>query len=246
MHSAAASRAAALDSIRSQRLSRCSPPLSTALGRPAPPRYWDGIMIAPGAPVAGVVLAGGRASRMGGRDKAFAAVEGEPIAVRAVRIFRSLFAQVLVSTNRPERFAGLDVQTVADQFPGCGPLAGIHAALLASRYPHVFVAACDMPGLDPEVIRFLLGRVGSAEAVVPCWDGDVEPLHAVYAVGALREIEAHLRAGQNAVRDVLRRLRVDYVSEAEMRAVRGAARSLTNVNTPEELAAVGGRFDDAP
>ena len=203
-------------------------------------------MIAPGAPVAGVVLAGGRASRMGGRDKAFAAVEGEPIAVRAVRIFRSLFAQVLVSTNRPERFAGLDVQTVTDQFPGCGPLAGIHAALLASRYPHVFVAACDMPGLDPEVIRFLLGRVGSAEAVVPCWDGDVEPLHAVYAVGALREIEAHLRAGQNAVRDVLRRLRVDYVSEAEMRAVRGAARSLTNVNTPEELAAVGGRFDDAP
>ena len=203
-------------------------------------------MIAPGAPVAGVVLAGGRASRMGGRDKAFAAVEGEPIAVRAVRIFRSLFAQVLVSTNRPERFAGLDVQTVADQFPGCGPLAGIHAALLASRYPHVFVAACDMPGLDPEVIRFLLGRVGSADAVVPCWDGDVEPLHAVYAVGALREIEAHLRAGQNAVRDVLRRLRVDYVSEAEMRAVRGAARSLTNVNTPEELAAVGGRFDDAP
>ena len=203
-------------------------------------------MIAPGAPVAGVVLAGGHASRMGGRDKAFAAVEGEPIAVRAVRIFRSLFAQVLVSTNRPERFAGLDVQTVADQFPGCGPLAGIHAALLASRYPHVFVAACDMPGLDPEVIRFLLGRVGSADAVVPCWDGDVEPLHAVYAVGALREIEAHLRAGQNAVRDVLRRLRVDYVSEAEMRAVRGAARSLTNVNTPEELAAVGGRFDDAP
>jgi len=203
-------------------------------------------MIAPGAPVAGVVLAGGHASRMGGRDKAFAAVEGEPIAVRAVRIFRSLFAQVLVSTNRPERFAGLDVQTVADQFPGCGPLAGIHAALLASRYPHVFVAACDMPGLDPEVIRFLLGRVGSAEAIVPCWDGDVEPLHAVYAVGALREIEAHLRAGQNAVRDVLRRLRVDYVSEAEMRAVRGAARSLTNVNTPEELAAVGGRFDDAP
>ena len=88
--------------------------------------------------------------------------------------------------------------------------------------------------------------MGSAEAVVPCWDGDVEPLHAVYAVGALREIEAHLRAGQNAVRDVLRRLRVDYVSEAEMRAVRGAARSLTNVNTPEELAAVGGRFDDAP
>jgi len=197
-------------------------------------------------PVAGVLLAGGHASRMGGRDKAFAAVDGEPIAVRAVRIFRSLFAQVLVSTNHPQRFERLGVETVADRYPGHGPVAGIHAALLASRHTHVFVAACDMPGLDPDVIRFLLARIGSADAVVPCWDGDVEPLHAVYAVGALPEIEASLAAGRNAVRDVLGRLRVDYVSEAEMRAVRGAARSLTNVNTPEELAAVGGRFDDAP
>ena len=202
-------------------------------------------MIAPRAPVAGVVLAGGRASRMGGRDKAFAAVDGEPIAVRAVRVFRELFPQVLISTNRPERFQGLGVETVADRFPGRGPLAGIHAALLASRYPHVFVAACDMPGLDPDVIRFLLARVGRADAVVPCWEGDIEPLHAVYAASALPDIEASLRAGRNAVRDVLRSLRVDYVSEAEMRMVRGAARSLTNVNTPEELAAVGGCFDDA-
>ena len=102
-----------------------------------------------------------------------------------------------------------------------------------------------MPGLDPDVIRFLLARVGGADAVVPCWEGDIEPLHAVYAASALPDIEASLRAGRNAVRDVLRSLRVDYVSEAEMRMVRGAARSLTNVNTPEELAAVGGCFDDA-
>src|SRR5438132_4459598 len=160
MHSAAASRAAALDSIRSRRLSRCSPPLSTALGQPVPPRYWDAIMTAPGAPVAGVIVAGGRASRMGGRDKAFAAVGGEPIVVRTIRLFHELFPQVVVATQRPERFRGLDVETVTDRFPGGGPLAGIHTALLASRYPHAFVAACDMPGLDTGVIRFLLARIG--------------------------------------------------------------------------------------
>jgi molybdopterin-guanine dinucleotide biosynthesis protein A len=195
------------------------------------------------APVAGAILAGGRASRMGGRDKAFAAVGGEPIAVRAVRVFRALFPQVLVSTNDPERFAGLEVETVADRFPGGGPLAGIHAALLASRHPHVFVAACDMPGLDPDVIRFLLARIGDADAIVPRWEGDVEPLHAVYGRGCVPAIEENLRAGRYAVRDVLPALRVDYVDEDTMRAVRGAAWSLTNVNTPEELAAVGGRFE---
>src|SRR5215475_5572011 len=105
-------------------------------------------MSAPRAPVTGVIVAGGRASRMGGRDKAFAAVDGEPIAVRTIRLFHQLFPQVLVATNRAERFRALDVETVVDRFPGCGPLAGVHAALLASRHPHVFVAACDMPRLD--------------------------------------------------------------------------------------------------
>jgi molybdenum cofactor guanylyltransferase len=201
-------------------------------------------MAAPPPPVAGVIVAGGRASRMGGRDKAFAAVHGEPIAVRTVRIFRALFPQVLVATNRPERFAGLGVETVADVFPGCGPLAGIHAALRLSRHPHAFVAACDMPGLDPEVIRFLLARIGDADAVVPRWEGDVEPLHAVYAARCLPAIEASLRAGRHALRDFLADVRVDYVAEEELAALRGAARSLTNVNTPEELAAVGGRFEE--
>jgi molybdopterin-guanine dinucleotide biosynthesis protein A len=194
--------------------------------------------------VAGVIVAGGRASRMGGRDKAFAAVDGEPIAVRTVRLFQGLFEQVLVATGRPERFRGLGVETVADVFPGCGPLAGIHAALRACRHPFAFVAACDMPRLDPETIRFLVDRAGAADAVVPCWEGDVEPLHAVYAVRVLPLIEAHLRAGRNALRDLLAEARVDWVPEAELRAVRGAAESLTNVNTPEELAAIGGRFGE--
>jgi molybdopterin-guanine dinucleotide biosynthesis protein A len=57
-------------------------------------------------------------------------------------------------------------------------------------------------------------------------------------------MEASLRAGRCALRDFLRTIRVDYVGEAELRRVHGAAASLTNVNTPEELAAVGGSFEE--
>jgi len=193
--------------------------------------------------VAGVMLAGGRASRMGGRDKAFAAVGGEPIAVRTARLFRELFPQLIVVTNRAERFRDLGAELVSDRFPGCGPLAGVHAAMLVSRHPHVFIAACDMPRLDAGVIRFLLARIGRAQAIVPCWRDDIEPLHAVYAVSAAPVLEECLRAGRNAMREVLPLLEVDYVSQAELEAVAGVESSLTNVNTPEELAAIGGRFD---
>ncbi len=195
--------------------------------------------------VTGVLLAGGRASRMGGRDKAFAAVGGEPIAVRTLRLFRDIFPQVIVATNRPDRYHALGVETVHDAFPGCGPLAGIHAALHVAVHPHVFVAACDMPGLDAGVIRFLLARIADADAVVPRWDDDIEPLHAVYAVRLLPRIEEALRAGRHAMRDFLPRVRVDYVAEDELRRIRGSARSMLNVNTPEELAAVGGSLEDA-
>ncbi len=199
----------------------------------------------PDVPVTGVVLAGGRSSRMGGRDKAFAAVDGEPIAVRTIRLFRRLFPQVVVATNRADRYRTLDVETVSDVFPGCGPLAGIHAAMRAARHPHVFVAACDMPGLDADVIRFVLSRIGDADAVVPRWDHDVEPLHAVYAVRLVDRIEEALRAGRYAIRELLPRVRVDYVAEDELRRIRGIERSMLNVNTPEELAAVGGSLEDA-
>src|SRR5215471_11581300 len=117
---------------------------------------------------AGVILAGGRASRMGGRDKAFAAVD-----------------------------------TVPDLRPGCGPLAGIEAAMLASRHPWVFVVACDMPGLDAGVIRWLLARPRAADAVVPRWEADVEPLHALYAVHTLPAVQGCLDGGRHALRDFL-------------------------------------------
>ena len=196
------------------------------------------------AAVTGVLLAGGRASRMGGRDKAFAAVGGEAIAVRTLRIFRTLFPQVIVATNRPERYRTLGVETVDDVFAGCGPLAGIHAAMQRASHAHVFVAACDMPGLDADVIRFLLARIGDADAIVPRWEHDIEPLHAVYAVRLLPLVEDALRAGRHALREFLPRVRVDYVAEDDLRRIRGTERSMLNVNTPEELAAVGGSLED--
>jgi len=199
-----------------------------------------------GAPdVASVLLAGGRATRMGGRNKAFAAVGGEPIAARTLRLLAQVFPQVIVATNAPHEFSRFRVETVSDVHPGRGPLAGVHAAMRIARHPHLFVVACDMPGLDADVIRFLLGRIDGADAIVPCWDGDIEPLHAVYAVRVLPVIERCLEEGRSAMRQFLPLVRVDYVSEAELRDVSAAAASFTNVNTPEELAAVGGRFDDA-
>lgn len=186
--------------------------------------------------VAGVILAGGQNRRMGGADKAFLTVNGQTVFQRTLRLLQRCFPQVVVVSNRPEKYAPFDVQVTADEFVGQGPLAGIHAGLGLVRSPYAFVVACDMPFLRPEPIAFLVQRIAQHEAVIPCWDGDIEPLHAIYASSLRGRMGAALQHGSRAIREFLPGVRVDYVPEAIMRVVRGAEESFRNVNTPEEAA----------
>lgn len=208
-------------------------------------------------PLAGIVVAGGKGTRLGGRDKAFLEIDGEPIIARTLRLFRAIFTQTIIVTRHPERFAAFGAEVTVDRYPGKGPLAGIHAGLLACRTSHAFVAACDMPLLDPDVIRYLVDRLprtggtpdvpDGPDAIVPWWDGDVEPLHAIYAARTLPTMERCLERDEHAVRTFLERVRVDYVAETELVRLSGAPRSFTNVNTPEELQHVLERLQaDAP
>lgn len=186
--------------------------------------------------VAGVILAGGQNSRMGGRDKAFLRVNGETIFSRTLALMRRCFPEVLVVSNSPEKYAAYAVEVTGDELPGLGPLGGLHAALGRVERPYAFVVACDMPFLRAEPIRFLVSRMSDADAVVPSWGGDVEPLHALYARRLRPRIAAAIAAGARAIRDLFPLIRVDYVAESEMERVNGAEESFRNVNTPEEAA----------
>ncbi|GIW40194.1 MAG: putative molybdenum cofactor guanylyltransferase [Candidatus Binatia bacterium] len=184
----------------------------------------------------GVILAGGKNSRMGGREKAFLRVEGRTILERTVELLRRAFPDVLVVANAPEKYAAFGVRVVRDEIPGAGPLGGIHAALGAVATPYVFAVACDMPYLRLEPIAHLLGYLRDQEAVIPEWEGDIEPLHAFYATRIRVRIEGAIARGVRSIRDFLPAISVTYVSESEMRSVEGAAESFCNVNTPEDAA----------
>ncbi len=186
--------------------------------------------------MAGVILAGGKNTRMGGTDKAFLTVSGQTVFQRTLQVLRGCFPQVIVVSNRPEKYAGFDVQVTTDEFPGQGPLAGMHAGLGVVRFPYAFVVACDMPFLRAEPIAFLISRLADQDAVIPWWDGDIEPLHAIYATALRGRMRAALQKGARAIRDFLPEIQTEYVSEVVMRKVCGADESFRNVNTPEDAA----------
>jgi molybdopterin-guanine dinucleotide biosynthesis protein A len=195
--------------------------------------------VVPYPDVTGVLIAGGRAMRMGGRTKGLLLVEGEPIAARSLRLFARLFGASLVVANDPAPYAALGVPVVPDAIAGKGAPGGLHAALRAARTPLVFAAACDMPFLAEAPIALLASRREGAAAVVPRWGGRLEPLHALWSAACLTPLEAALAAGDPSLRWLAGEVGAVVVDEATWRAVDPAGRSLENANTPEDLARLG-------
>ena len=193
--------------------------------------------------ITGVILDGGKASRFGGAHKSFALVDGGPIAVRTVGLFRELFGDVLTATSRPDPWAALGVRSVADPVADAGPLAGLAAGLLACRTPLAFIVAGDMPSLSRDVIEALcLRALASRGCVIPIREGRPEPLHAVYPTSLGPMALEALNRGTRKLTDFLKEagldeavLDIDWVDAAEFAGLPGAGRTFHNVNTPEDL-----------
>jgi molybdenum cofactor guanylyltransferase len=187
----------------------------------------------------GVLIAGGRATRMGGVPKGLLRVGGEPIAARALRLFGELFDAALVVANDPAPYAALGATIVPDAVAGKGAPGGVHAALAAARTEWVFTAACDMPFLAPGPIAWLAARRTRAPAVLVRFGGRLEPLHAFWARGCLPVVEGLLRAGHPSLQELARAVSAHVVDEAEWRTVDPAGRAFENANTPDDAARLG-------
>ncbi|HEX2911440.1 MAG TPA: molybdenum cofactor guanylyltransferase [Chloroflexia bacterium] len=184
-----------------------------------------------------IILAGGLSRRMG-TDKALLRLKpGGPRIIEMVLAAASAVAtEVVISTNRPELYSWLDLPLVPDNFPGAGPLAGLEAGLSRSTARYNLLLACDMPFVQPKLLRFLLDLAAQHSAVIPLSrEGRPEPLCGIYSRECLPHIREHLRAGKYKMTGWLEYLPVRYVAADELLEYDPALRSFDNLNTPEDL-----------
>jgi Molybdopterin-guanine dinucleotide biosynthesis protein A len=124
------------------------------------------------------VLVGGQSRRMG-LNKAFLKIGPGRLIENITAKLKTLFPEVLLAGSDPEPYVSLGLPVVSDVYRGCGPLAGIHAALTAAANPYVFIMACDLPFVDLDLIAFLVKNAPGYDAVVPRLGAYLEPLCAV-------------------------------------------------------------------
>jgi molybdenum cofactor guanylyltransferase len=185
--------------------------------------------------VTGVVQAGGKSTRMGGRPKALIELGGRSIVERVVAALTRVVDDVLVVTDTPELYAFLGLPMVADVYPDHGSLGGIYSGLRAAG-EIAFTVACDMPFLHPEVVRMIVARADEGDVVIPRVGERLETMHAAYGKACLPPIEERLRAGRLTIVGFFDSVRVVEISEADVARFRDPAIAFMNVNTPDELA----------
>ena len=187
--------------------------------------------------IVGYVLAGGGSTRFG-QDKALAEIDGKPMLTRMCELLAGATTEVRVVAV-PGKYASLGIESVADRWPGEGPLGGIITALKHkeaddSQCEWNLMVSCDMPFLTREWIAFLARRAASSEAqvVLPRSHHGLEPLCACYKTNGAAALQAVFEAGERKVTRALQQLKTEVLDEADCKRFDSDGRLFWNMNTP--------------
>ena len=194
-------------------------------------------------------------------DKAFLVFDGQTLLERALDLLAAVCDTVTI-VGDPGKFAKYAAAepksgnceipkcepAVADIFPGCGPLAGIHAALTHSTAELNLMLAVDMPFVSKELLAFLFAAAeeSSAVVIVPHTSKGLQPLCAIYRREFLTVAEAALRAGKYKIDTAFAGVSIHEIDAAALDASGFMERSFFNLNTPEDRLAVEDEGFDRP
>ena len=182
--------------------------------------------------VTGVILAGGRAKRMGGVDKGLVPIGGRPMIAWVIDALRPQVAGVMINANRSHESYGQFGCPVIDDGDSefRGPLAGMASAMRIARTPYIAVVPCDSPLLGGELVERLYAAVASSGSpVAVAHDGErLQPVFALLACDLLQDLAGYLDDGQRKIDRWYARHGYESVDFSDV------ADSFANINAPED------------
>jgi molybdopterin-guanine dinucleotide biosynthesis protein A len=182
-----------------------------------------------------LILAGGENKRLP-LIKGFLEINGKKIIESNTELLKTIFDRVIISTNNPELYFYLGVLMVGDIMKKRGPMTGIFSVLAVPEVSEIFVTACDMPFLNAELIKYIVGRWSDKlDAVIPVFDKRPQPLLGIYSKRIVRKLEEAIKYGKRSLREFLQEIDVLYIEEEIVRSMDREGRFFININTMEDF-----------
>lgn len=181
-----------------------------------------------------IVLAGGKSRRLG-QDKNRLVLGGQTLLKRSIQIASKLSDDVIIVASRPGQVRKpTNARVARDVLPGGGALSGLHAGLHNARHDYALVIACDMPFVNLRLLRYMAIISPGYDAVVPFWQNEAEPLHAIYARTCLPAMAEILQGGGGRIVELYSQVNVRYLEPGEIALFDPEGLSFFNINTPDD------------
>ncbi|MGM9521087.1 MAG: molybdenum cofactor guanylyltransferase [Oscillospiraceae bacterium] len=182
----------------------------------------------------GLILAGGKSSRMGGRNKALLKLDGltyiERIAASMSGLDECLLSVAPGSSLHLEGFTNVE-----DVYPEMGPMGGLYSSLATAKSSALLVAPCDTPLFSKQLAQYIIGEVKQEDDILLVEDeGRVQPLIGIYSRRCIPVMERQILAGDLRMRSLAENLRLrtiplpPYIS----------SRTLLNINSENDVASI--------
>lgn len=178
----------------------------------------------------GIILAGGKNTRMG-LNKALLRLHGRAIIEHIIEVIEPIFSEILLVSNSLNDFKFLRLKSVRDIPSAEGSLAGIYSGLVYSKTYRSFFFACDMPFINPDLIKFMMGESRSHDVIIPQGRSGLEPLHAVYSKDCLNPIKDQLDRKNLKIVDFFSQVKVKLIDQSTIRRFDPDEIGFFNLNT---------------
>ncbi|TKG04869.1 molybdenum cofactor guanylyltransferase MobA [Vibrio lentus] len=182
-----------------------------------------------------VILAGGQASRMGGKDKGLVELNGSPLIQYVISKLSQQDVSITINANRNLDSYQAFAPVVSDSFPDYpGPLGGIHAGLKNASTDWVGFVPCDSPQISDDLVERFCSAVKEDSDILVAHDGEFkQPVFTLFHKRVLPKLEAFLERGDRKIILLYKECVTEYVDFSD------SPNCFVNLNTPEELTQFG-------
>ena len=188
----------------------------------------------------GAILAGGRARRLGGLNKAGLVLssDGTSILERLVTCLSRVVDRTIIIASDAERFTSSGVPVIADLVANGGALGALYTAVHSAQTDRTLVVACDMPFLSEPLLAHLVDAGRAVDIAIPRTTRGYEPLCATYSRRSARELRRLIDERRFRLSGVARipGLNVREVGRDELKTFGPEEVLFFNLNTPEDYA----------
>jgi len=184
-----------------------------------------------------IILAGGKSLRLG-RSKALQVIEGKSLIQWVVDRLAILSTEIIIATAHGKAIpcsSAVRIKTVADIYPGKGPLVGIYSGLIASSSSRAIVVGCDTPFLSVSLLGYMTQTLAEFDVALPRIGEMIEPLCAVYSKNCVAPIQKLLEQNELRISKLLSMVKVRYIEEDEINSFDPEHLSFFNINSQADL-----------